>query len=84
MVLCWWCNGTFPHRGRGGEQSPSAFAGGAGASKIQARSLMAQGITLLDPDRFDLRGTLQAPEGDVCIDVNVVISGTIPLARTLL
>jgi bifunctional UDP-N-acetylglucosamine pyrophosphorylase/glucosamine-1-phosphate N-acetyltransferase len=44
----------------------------------QAKKIMLQGVTLLDPQRFDLRGELQA-EQDVVIDVNVVIEGHVSL-----
>lgn len=44
----------------------------------QAERLMEQGITLLDPLRFDLRGELSAGQ-DVTIDVNVVIEGSVTL-----
>ncbi|HSX69411.1 MAG TPA: bifunctional UDP-N-acetylglucosamine diphosphorylase/glucosamine-1-phosphate N-acetyltransferase GlmU, partial [Pseudomonas sp.] len=41
-----------------------------------ARALMAQGVTLLDPARFDLRG--EATMGrDVLIDVNVILEGKV-------
>jgi bifunctional UDP-N-acetylglucosamine pyrophosphorylase/glucosamine-1-phosphate N-acetyltransferase len=41
-----------------------------------ARGLMAQGVTLLDPARFDLRG--EATVGrDVLIDVNVILEGKV-------
>jgi bifunctional UDP-N-acetylglucosamine pyrophosphorylase/glucosamine-1-phosphate N-acetyltransferase len=41
-----------------------------------ARRLMAQGVTLLDPARFDLRG--EAVVGrDVVIDVNVILEGKV-------
>ena len=41
-----------------------------------ARQLMAQGVTLLDPARFDLRG--EATVGrDVLIDVNVILEGKV-------
>lgn len=41
-----------------------------------ARRLMAQGVTLLDPARFDLRG--EATVGrDVLIDVNVILEGKV-------
>ena len=40
----------------------------------QARELMRRGVTLADPARFDLRGSLETGE-DVFIDVNVVIEG---------
>ncbi|HEY7840258.1 MAG TPA: bifunctional UDP-N-acetylglucosamine diphosphorylase/glucosamine-1-phosphate N-acetyltransferase GlmU [Gammaproteobacteria bacterium] len=45
---------------------------------IQAHQLMGQGVTLLDPARFDLRGELEVGQ-DVCIDVNVVIEGSVSI-----
>lgn len=42
----------------------------------QAQTLLSAGVTLLDPARFDLRGTLTHGQ-DVCIDVNVVLSGSL-------
>lgn len=44
----------------------------------QARALMAQGVTLMDPQRFDCRGQIQAGR-DVIIDVNVVFHGVVEL-----
>lgn len=44
----------------------------------QARQLMAQGLTLLDPTRFDLRGELSIGK-DVMIDINVIIEGKVIL-----
>jgi len=44
----------------------------------QARKLMLQGLSLLDPARFDLRGQLQIGR-DVCIDVNAIIEGNVSL-----
>jgi bifunctional UDP-N-acetylglucosamine pyrophosphorylase/glucosamine-1-phosphate N-acetyltransferase len=44
----------------------------------QAQALMRAGVTLLDPARFDLRGTLHAGR-DVSIDVNVIIEGDVVL-----
>ena len=41
-----------------------------------ARHLMAQGVTLRDPARFDLRGEVTAGR-DVLIDVNVILEGNI-------
>jgi bifunctional UDP-N-acetylglucosamine pyrophosphorylase/glucosamine-1-phosphate N-acetyltransferase len=41
---------------------------------------MRAGVTLIDPDRFDLRGTLHAGE-DVIIDVNAVLQGEIRLGN---
>ncbi len=40
----------------------------------QARALMAQGVTLRDPARIDVRGTLECGQ-DVVIDVNAVFEG---------
>ena len=43
-----------------------------------AEGLMAQGVTLIDPARFDLRGELEAG-GDVVLDANVLIEGRVVL-----
>jgi len=43
-----------------------------------ARQLMARGVTLLDPDRFDCRGQVSAGR-DVTIDINVVFEGKVVL-----
>lgn len=40
----------------------------------EARRLMLEGVTLMDPQRVDLRGSL-VTAGDVTLDVNVVIAG---------
>jgi len=47
--------------------------------RSQARRLMEQGVTLLDPNRFDLRGTLHCGK-DVSIDVNCIFEGEVTLA----
>ena len=44
----------------------------------QAMACLQAGVTLIDPARFDLRGTLQAGQ-DVVIDVNVVLEGDVML-----
>ena len=44
----------------------------------RANALMEQGVTLLDPGRFDLRGELHCGQ-DVEIDINVVIEGKVTL-----
>jgi bifunctional UDP-N-acetylglucosamine pyrophosphorylase / glucosamine-1-phosphate N-acetyltransferase len=44
----------------------------------RAEELMAQGVTLVDPARFDARGPVEAGR-DVYIDVNVVLEGTVKL-----
>lgn len=41
----------------------------------QAASLMEQGVTLRDPARFDLRGTLESLGQDIEIDINVILEG---------
>ncbi len=43
-----------------------------------ARALMQAGVTLVDPQRLDVRGTL-THGSDVCLDVNVVIEGRVHL-----
>jgi bifunctional UDP-N-acetylglucosamine pyrophosphorylase/glucosamine-1-phosphate N-acetyltransferase len=45
----------------------------------RARQLMAQGVTLIDPARIDLRGSI-AVGRDVLLDVNVVLEGPVELA----
>jgi len=42
----------------------------------QANLLMEQGVTLMDPARFDLRGTIDSLGTDIIIDVNVILEGT--------
>jgi len=44
----------------------------------QAERLMEQGVSLIDPARFDLRGELQAGH-DVILDVNVICAGRVEL-----
>ena len=44
-----------------------------------ARRLMAQGVTLLDPARFDLRGEVSVGR-DVVIDINVILEGQVEIA----
>jgi len=44
----------------------------------KAKDLMAKGVTLLDPSRFDLRGELKT-EKDVTIDINVIIEGNVAI-----
>ena len=44
----------------------------------QARKLMLEGATLIDPARIDIRGTVSVGQ-DVVIDVNVVLEGQVTL-----
>jgi bifunctional UDP-N-acetylglucosamine pyrophosphorylase/glucosamine-1-phosphate N-acetyltransferase len=46
----------------------------------QAEACMRRGVTLIDPERFDLRGTLAAGQ-DVIIDVNAVLEGDVRLGE---
>jgi bifunctional UDP-N-acetylglucosamine pyrophosphorylase/glucosamine-1-phosphate N-acetyltransferase len=46
----------------------------------RATSLMLDGVTLVDPSRFDARGPVSAGR-DVYIDVNVVLEGTVALGN---
>lgn len=46
----------------------------------QARAAMTQGVTLRDPERFDLRGSLEAGR-DCLIDVNAVLEGEVTLGE---
>jgi len=43
-----------------------------------ARRLMAQGVTLIDPARFDVRGEVSVGR-DVSIDVNVILEGLVEI-----
>ncbi|WP_018623645.1 bifunctional UDP-N-acetylglucosamine diphosphorylase/glucosamine-1-phosphate N-acetyltransferase GlmU [Kangiella aquimarina] len=46
----------------------------------QAEQLMNEGVTLIDPSRFDVRGNLICAT-DVVIDVNVIIEGDVTIGR---
>lgn len=46
----------------------------------EARKLMKQGVTLRDPARFDVRGTVEAGR-DIEIDVNVICVGRVKLGN---
>ncbi|MGQ9424794.1 bifunctional UDP-N-acetylglucosamine diphosphorylase/glucosamine-1-phosphate N-acetyltransferase GlmU [Gilvimarinus sp. F26214L] len=48
----------------------------------QARQFMADGLSLMDPARFDCRGALSFGE-DVVIDVNCVLEGTVELGNNV-
>ncbi len=62
-----------------GVNSPAQLAALERAfQRRQAEALMAQGVRLADPARFDLRGTLECGM-DVEIDVNCVFEGAVAL-----
>lgn len=46
----------------------------------QAQKLMMEGVSLLDPNRFDLRGNLKCGQ-DVSIDINVIIQGDVNIGN---
>ncbi|MDC9724822.1 MAG: bifunctional UDP-N-acetylglucosamine diphosphorylase/glucosamine-1-phosphate N-acetyltransferase GlmU [Gammaproteobacteria bacterium] len=46
---------------------------------LQANTLMANGVTLSDPARLDVRGNLQTGI-DVSVDINVIFEGSVTLA----
>jgi bifunctional UDP-N-acetylglucosamine pyrophosphorylase/glucosamine-1-phosphate N-acetyltransferase len=45
----------------------------------QVEALMRQGVTIIDPDRVDIRGTVTAGQ-DVTLDVGVILEGSVHLA----
>ena len=49
---------------------------------FQAKQLMQQGVHLIDPSRFDLRGNLTVGQ-DVQIDINVIIEGDCELGNNV-
>lgn len=51
--------------------------------KQQAVALMTAGVTLKDPERFDLRGQIVRFGRDVEIDVNVILEGRISLGENV-
>lgn len=50
--------------------------------KTQVEKLLLAGVTLIDPARFDLRGTVTHGK-DVVIDVNVILEGDIKLGNNV-
>jgi bifunctional UDP-N-acetylglucosamine pyrophosphorylase / glucosamine-1-phosphate N-acetyltransferase len=49
---------------------------------IQAHHLMNQGVTLMDPHRFDLRGDLETGK-DIIIDINTIIEGSVSIGNNV-
>lgn len=50
--------------------------------RVQAERLLEGGVTIIDPDRFDLRGELICGQ-DVEIDVNVVFEGRVVIGSNV-
>lgn len=49
----------------------------------QADRLMEQGVTLYDPARFDLRGSVEKLGHDIEIDINVILEGHISIGNNV-
>ncbi|MDP2902841.1 MAG: bifunctional UDP-N-acetylglucosamine diphosphorylase/glucosamine-1-phosphate N-acetyltransferase GlmU [Methylovulum sp.] len=49
----------------------------------QANYLMTQGVTLKDPLRFDLRGSIDRLGQDIEIDINVILEGNISIGNNV-
>ncbi|WP_314283045.1 bifunctional UDP-N-acetylglucosamine diphosphorylase/glucosamine-1-phosphate N-acetyltransferase GlmU [Haemophilus sputorum] len=50
--------------------------------KKQSEKLLLAGVTLIDPSRFDVRGTVEHGK-DVSIDVNVILEGNVKLGNNV-
>ena len=50
--------------------------------QVQADRLLEQGVTLVDPERFDLRGSLTAGT-DVFIDLNTIFEGEVTIGNNV-
>ncbi len=48
--------------------------------RSEAKRFMQQGVTLLDPDRFDVRGEVTIGQ-DVTIDINVILEGRVSIGN---
>ncbi len=49
---------------------------------IQSKNLLTQGVTLYDPDRIDVRGSLECDD-DVVIDIGCIFEGKVVLGRNV-
>ena len=49
----------------------------------QANSLMERGVTLRDPARFDIRGSIEHLGTDIEIDINVILEGSIHIGSNV-
>ncbi len=47
---------------------------------VQAHTLLNQGVTLIDPARFDLRGELEVGQ-DVIFDINIILEGKVSIGN---
>jgi bifunctional UDP-N-acetylglucosamine pyrophosphorylase/glucosamine-1-phosphate N-acetyltransferase len=51
--------------------------------KRRVNELMQQGVTFFDPQRFDLRGTVDKIGSDVTIDINVILEGHVSIGSNV-
>jgi bifunctional UDP-N-acetylglucosamine pyrophosphorylase/glucosamine-1-phosphate N-acetyltransferase len=51
--------------------------------KRRVNELMQQGVTFFDPQRFDLRGTVEQIGSDVTIDINVILEGHVSIGSNV-
>ena len=51
--------------------------------KRRVNELMQQGVTFFDPQRFDLRGTVDQIGSDVTIDINVILEGHVTIGNNV-
>ncbi len=51
--------------------------------KRRVEELMRQGVTFFDPQRFDLRGTIDEIGADVTIDINVILEGHVSIGNNV-
>lgn len=49
--------------------------------RTEAEKLMRQGVTLMDPARLDIRGTVEVQGKDIIIDANVILEGCVSLGE---
>ena len=49
---------------------------------IQAHQLMRQGVSIMDPSRFDLRGDVEIGQ-DIMIDINVLLEGRLKIGNNV-
>ncbi|MDH5445468.1 MAG: bifunctional UDP-N-acetylglucosamine diphosphorylase/glucosamine-1-phosphate N-acetyltransferase GlmU [Gammaproteobacteria bacterium] len=47
--------------------------------RLQAEDLMAQGVTIIDPSRIDIRGEVTVGK-DITLDINVILEGKVSIA----
>jgi bifunctional UDP-N-acetylglucosamine pyrophosphorylase/glucosamine-1-phosphate N-acetyltransferase len=75
VAMAWWWPPSSRPDGSAGRQRPRQLAELERHYQLrEGRRLMAQGVTLRDPARFDVRGEVTVGR-DVLIDINVILEG---------